>query len=462
MNSQTNPKSDYRIFAPNVYLFTYCLINNAKKLDNPLWKQGDKILKAFSNQTITEHLVFPDDLTSDRLYLFKDSYLAFTSTQNPEIEGFAQPQKIQDSYALWLNIGYSDEDETVGDVEVEVLQKLNPNHILILPKDDKILGQTLLITAWLTNKTKQRDPDYLRKLADQCCQNLLGDKTPPFYRTGELFESAIFEYGKPDRDPQVLVWLFRDENADQQYNKYQQELIALFFYRTKIVKAFADSRLVYTMLDQAYSLIADNLDNLQTELATRHDISANDNYLKSFKTELKNLAKESLPYTRLLRKMEDFGNTIEINLYNYQETIEQICGKLEIDKEELSFLKYFGEQTAPYFERQIKADLGYFKHGTDLVNTAIASIRGIVEIDQADANQSLQDHIQAIGVGIAAGAIFASVSGLITQPWSLPSRDHIFLFPHPFVIALLASILCSWGAFWFSKKVIKKRRSTLK
>ena len=386
MNPQTNQKSDNLIFAPNVYLFTYCLINQAEKLDSPLWKQGDKILKAFTNQTITEHLVFSGDLTSDRLYLFKDSHLAFTSTQNPKIEGFAQPQKIQDSYALWLNIGYSDKDETVGDVEVEVLQKLNPNHILIPPKDDQILGQTLLITAWLTNKTKQPAPDDLRKLADQCCQSLLGDKTPPFYRAGELFESAIFEYGKPnqaDKYPQVLVWLFRDEKADQQYDKYQQELIALFFYRTKIVKAFADSRLVYTMLDQAYSLIEDNLDNLQTELATSNT-STNDNYLKNFKTQLKNLAKESLPYTRLLRKMEDFDNTIEINLYNYKETIEQICGKLETDQEKLYFLKYFGEETAPYFHRQIQADLGYFKHGTDLVNTAIASIRGIVEIDQAE------------------------------------------------------------------------------
>ena len=65
--------------------------------------------------------------------------------------------------------------------------------IIIPPKDDKILGQTLLITARLTKKTKQRDRDYLRNLADQCCKNLLGDKTPSFSRAGELFDSAIFE-----------------------------------------------------------------------------------------------------------------------------------------------------------------------------------------------------------------------------------------------------------------------------
>ena len=446
MNPPTNQKSDNRIFAPNIYLFAYSLTDGAEGSKNPLWQAADKIINCFfQDENITDKLIFPKDSNSDnRTYLLQDDSLNFTSAENPKIEGFAQPQKIQDCYALWFNIGYSDADETVGDVEVEVLQKFNSNHILILPKDDKILGQTLLITAWLTNKTKQRDPDYLRNLADQCCQTLLGDKTPPFYRAGELFDSAIFEYGRPKQDCQVLVWLFRDETADRQYDKYQQELISLFLYRTKIVKAFQDSRLIYKALNQAYSEIEENLDRIQPKLNTSNP---NDTYLDDFKTQLKNLARESLSYTRLLRKMEDFGNTIEINLYNYNETIQQICGKLGIDKEELSFLKYFGQETGPHFQRQIKADLGYFEHGTDLIEQAIASIRGIVEIDQAEANQDLQDRIQAVGVGIAAGAIVSSISGLITQPW-------IF-----FAIALVGSALCAWGAFLAAKWWIKKRRS---
>ncbi|MBD2546311.1 MULTISPECIES: hypothetical protein [Planktothricoides] len=44
-----------------------------------------------------------------------------------------------------------------------------------------------------------------------------------------------------------------------------------------------------------------------------------------------------------------------------------------------------------------------------------------------DQNQQLQDHIQAIGVGIAAGAILASSSGLMlaekkTFPWQANQR----------------------------------------
>ncbi|MFB2876020.1 hypothetical protein [Floridanema aerugineum] len=452
MDAQVN-----NIFAPNVYLFAYSLTDGAEGSKNPLWQAADKIINCFfKDKNITDNLIFSDNSNSDnRTYLLKDDSLNFPSTKDSQIEGFVQSQKIQDCYAIWLNIGYSDKDENAEDVSVEELKKFNPNHILLLPKSDKILGQTLLITAWLTNKTKQRDREYLRNLANQCCQTLLGDKTPPFYRAGELFDSAIFEYGNPKQDSQVLVWLFRDEMADRQYDKYQQELISLFLYRTKIVKAFQDSRLIYTALNQAYSEIEENLDRIQQKLNTSN---TNYTYLDDFKTQLKTLARESLSYTRLLRKMEDFGNTIEINIYNYNEKIEEICGTIEIDKEELSIFKYFGQETGSLFSRQIKADLGYFEHGTDLIEQAIASIRGIVEIDQAEANQDLQDLIQAVGVGIAAGAIVASTSGLITQPWSLPSRDRIFLPPHPFVIALVASVLCSVGAFWVAEKVIKGRR----
>ncbi len=52
----------------------------------------------------------------------------------------------------------------------------------------------------------------------------------------------------------------------------------------------------------------------------------------------------------------------------------------------------------------------------------------------------------------------ASSSGLITQPWSLLSRDRPLLPPHPFFIALIFSALCSVGAWWIAKELINQRR----
>ncbi|OJJ25931.1 hypothetical protein BI308_09375 [Roseofilum reptotaenium AO1-A] len=146
--------------------------------------------------------------------------------------------------------------------------------------------------------------------------------------------------------------------------------------------------------------------------------------------------------------MEDFQQTIETNLYNYNDKIAQICDTLEIDKEELYFIQHFSEKTGQRFQRQIEVDLGYFNHGTDLVNTAIASIRGIVEIDQAESDRNLEHQIQTFGSAIAVGAIIASTSALIFQyPWTSPWQQNHGDRLHPFIIAVLVSFL-SAGLVW--------------
>jgi len=380
-------------------------------------------------------------------------------------------------------------------VDFEVLKKLKPKEFLLLPEEDKFLGKTLLITGYLATRNQQQNAEYLRELADDCYKALFDDESAALSRSGELFGSSIFEYNKRNSFRHVLIWLYRDEKADKQFKNCLTFLNNLLFYRAKIVKFFNDTRQVYQGLDGRYSQIEKNLDDLQIKLDKHCDTSTSEYYLDDFKTQLKYFAQESLTYTRLLRKMEDLSKTIEINLFNYNETLNLISEKLGIDKEELSFLQYFGTETAPHFHRQIQADLGYFEHGTDLISQAIASIRGVVEIDQAQRdrelvelekqqqieeakresdrqklekqqqddeakrNQDLQNQIQAVGVGIAAGAIIASTSGLITQPWSLPSRDRPLLPPHPFIIALIASVVCACGAWWIAQKVIKRRRS---
>ena len=70
---------------------------------------------------------------------------------------------------------------------------------------------------------------------------------------------------------------------------------------------------------------------------------------------------------------------------------------------------------------------------------------------------------QAIGVGVAAGAIVASTSGLITQPWYFPNGQKIefTLIPHPFIIGFFASFVCAflaWGGTKLFIWLIRKRR----
>lgn len=485
-----------RIFAPNLYLCAYHLRkDNTQGETHSLWENCDRLLSHFTPKQLSPQL----HLGEHRILLPPpQTEINFNLSDESNLEGFIQPVQLQDSYGVFFNIGYDEENDKTEDVNLESLQQFNPENRLLFPFSSCFLGETLILTVWLTRQTRQQDLAYLRQLANGCYQHLFNCSDPPLSRRGDLFGSSIFEYGnprEPAKSPQVLIWLFRDEIADQTLQNCFLDIFDLFFYRHKVVKAFYDSRHTYQKLKQYYDSLDPTLDDIQDQLDRAEPNPQDSTYLQDFKTQLKKLSTDSLSYDRILRKMKDLLTTIHINCNNYNSKIERICAILETDKEELSFLRYFGEETAPQFQQQIEADLRYFDQGTGLIRQAIASIRAIVEIDQAQcdrtwqrwekkrdqrqqelqkkaeanaqaeqerqqqANQDLQDQIQAVGVGIAAGAIVASTSGLATEPWQLPSSDRPWLPPHPFVIALLASVICSLGGWWITKTLIQKRRS---
>ncbi|MGL4500812.1 MAG: hypothetical protein ACRCU2_17215, partial [Planktothrix sp.] len=415
---------------------------------HPLWSNCDRLLSYLTPTQLIPHLHIADD----RILLPPpQTEIYFTLTDSPDIEGFIQPVQLQDGYGVFLNIGYDDSDPT-NYVEIPVLQQFNPNQILPFTQSESFLGQTLLLTLGLTPENQDLQGPELTDLAKQCYQALFNQEIFPS-RLGEVFGSPIFEYGNPRhkytnqreyRDyPHILIWLFRDEIADSTLQKCFSSIFDLFFYRHKVTKAFEDSWEIYRKLKQYYHSLDPTLDGIQNQIDAAQSDPINNAYLQSFKNQLKQLSSDSLFYDRLLRKMKDLLTTIHINLNNYNEKIEEIGARLGDNQENLSFWQEFGEKTAPHFGRQIEADLSYFEQGSGLISQAIASIRAIVEIDQAqcdlvrqeakekiykdqqDANQALQDHIQAVGVGIAAGAIVASTSGLMMVRWDYPNAEPI-------------------------------------
>ena len=444
-----------KISAPNVYLYAFQLQNDSKGSNNPLWKHCDNILANFTYERVTPKLDFPQNSHSYREDLLPDVELPFNS--NPLVEGFAQPLQIQDSYAFCLNIGCP-EDGTADNLDVDFIQEFNPNRALLINGDDNFLGQTLLITAWLPQNSSD-NLDSLKPLADKCRDALFqGDSPPVFYRSGKLFGSPIFEYGTISdiaNYRHLLVWLLADKQTDEDFNTCQAEILDLLCHRHKVIKAFQDSRLIHEELDREYRIIEKNMEILQQQFSRGTVLTAAQ--LQEFQEQLKQLFSKAVTYTRLLRKLEDYDNTIALNLNNYTDILSKICDILGTDKEELSILNNFSRKTAPYVRSQIAGDLGYFRHGTNLIEQAIASIRGIVEIEQARSDRTnqialrnsedkeknrddrLQSTVQAIGVGLAAGGIAAS-SG--TDKVFQTVQNHqipVLMQWHPFAFSFLLS-----------------------
>ncbi|MDB9494472.1 hypothetical protein PN441_09475 [Spirulina major CS-329] len=150
----------------------------------------------------------------------------------------------------------------------------------------------------------------------------------------------------------------------------------------------------------------------------------------------------SLAYSHQLRNLEYARNTIAINHRNYLATLEQMEQLAAEEKmgqlipRPLTALRVFGEKEAVTFQDQITADLNYFRHGSGLLDTAINSIRGLVEIDQAESDRArqaqeiesdrtLQNMISAIGGGLGVAGVTATAYPYYKNPEPTPSLGPI-------------------------------------
>ncbi|MFB2770907.1 hypothetical protein ACE1AT_16680 [Pelatocladus sp. BLCC-F211] len=463
-----------KIYAPNIHLFAFQLYKpaNLEEINadeqNKLWHGADAIVKTIlhTDLNLSQNIDVSKNSDSPRVDLLKESAvkdgnhslpfenkISVDHQQDVMIKGFAYPVQLHDSYGLSLNLRRP-EKEADGtpsvDLDISFLSNLNPHNCLTLSPNKLFLGQTLLITAWLTGA---KDKKYLYEIAESCLQAVFADakQRPSFHRQGELFGSPIFEYGlfsELANYQHVLIWLFVDEQADEKFGLIYSELLDLFFFRTKVVKAYQDSRKTYYLLDEQYKNIERQLDKLSNQKID----NLNQKDLNELTEKLKYLAELAVKYTRLLRNLEDYQNTIAINSENYHDRLQQISSKTQ--QADLSFLETFYHKISALFQKQINFDLGYFKHGTGLLEQVISSIRGIVEIEQAKRDRSLEQTIQIIGVALGGGVI---VSGVVTQHIDKPFAPiSVKNPPHPMILSLFWSFVAIaflwWVARWWTNR----------
>ena len=323
---------------------------------------------------------------------------------------------------------------------------------------------------------------------------------PQLYQESLLFDSPIFEYANPNSAhgyEHILVWLFFSEEeeqysakADANLGSFYQEFIDLFFYRNKVIKAYHISRDVYSDIYSLYkefkqtvreianiksignsSLVPNTNRDLSPQNKIVPTISPENNLtvsntitglsnieLKNYKNKLSIFPLLDLQYSEYLTEFDKYRLTIETNTKNYAEKLRQIQEKAA--NENLQFFSNFNQIISIKFSNQIQTDLGYFANTPGLIDKAITSIRGIVEIEQAERDRSLENTIQRLGIAFGGGAI---VSGVVTQHIDKPFAPGIinFKYPvHPLVLSLLWSFFATtffWLLAWLCTKPKRKR-----
>ncbi|MBW4497391.1 MAG: hypothetical protein KME26_30885 [Oscillatoria princeps RMCB-10] len=475
----------HKVYAPSVHLFAFHQRNGLANdsitvapADSLLWQKCDQIFEKLKieNLKLTQELAPPKESDSRRVLLQKaegkepnisppfdvslpfDGQILLDESEVVKIAGFAYPLQTPDSYALWLNLRRPDREngQKTANVEPALLGKLNPDHCLLPEFIDSSLGQTLLITAWLTEGQNSQDKLFLKELADQCVKNFIPDpdKRPSFNRDGLLFGSPIFEYGIINQPPpyrHILVWLLCHSVTEIKFGKCYQELMELFSYRSKIVQAYQTSRTVCKLLSEEYG-------NIEREIETIYKLSEGrlrDTELLRFKEQLKLIPKRALEYSRFLRDLQQGRHTIRISAQKYEEKVNQIQSKIQSDS--LEFLETFSQKNCLYLQEQIQADLNYFEHGVGLLEKMLGAIRGMVEIEHAERERHLQDTIGWLGIGIGTAAVVGSSSAHLTpaNPIQPPLTSDTL---HPFTASALASVLAGMAAGWVARLFLQRRR----
>lgn len=482
-----NPKIKHlKVYAPNVHLFAFHLVNEEE--NQFLWRKCQEIFTKFkikSTLNIESRRGYRVDLlkrTNPQDILLQLESEITLDNEQLKITGIAYPLRLHDTYILGLNLRRPEqeitsplEEEKTQPVSLQFFQSLNPDGCFLLQNIGSSLGQTLLLTVWYTPEKKWQfwnstpNLQELRTLADQCLENFVVPHSPipEFNQTGELFNSPIFEYGFSSQQEgycHVLVWIFCDPETDLKFQDTYQNLINLFAYRNKIIQAYQNSRQVYQKIAEEYRKLDLSLDKIIQKMPINENLTEVE--LNKLKQYIKDIPNQHREYSNLIRGLDNYRLTIEINIQNYQRELKNIPSKFS--ENNISFLETFLQEDCHLFQEQLQADLGYLKPGKEILEQALNAIRVRVEIDQADrdriqqqnqekSDRQLQITLASVGAGIAVGGIVASSSGQVTAdnpiyfPWQPKASTQL----HPFTLFVIISIVCGLITFVLMTLIVK-------
>ncbi|MBE9218482.1 hypothetical protein [Dolichospermum flos-aquae] len=362
---------------------------------------------------------------------------SFSTTDGFKIKGNLQPFLLNDTYAVDLTL--LPESANI-DINVPQIQHFKPS--CFLPSQIQAsLGQTL----WIYGEVDANEDCKL--LSEQIANALVaGTKLNPVFRdSGELFASSLFIYqandlnepNNPVKQCQILILL-----NNQQANTVQligdaydwlRDLLCCYhkilFVNYQASQSYSDARSIYSYLENKIQEFQTLISNPKTQIS-------------DLKKLLSEIPKRSFDYTRCLQDLQIHNTSIQTNIKNYRICLNKITAinNQSHNQTSLKFWQDFLDKECEKLQEQIQTDINYLTPGQELFGQFVETIRGIVEIEQAKSDRSLETTVQVLGIGLGGGAIF---SGIIVQ--HIGTINQPLLPKNPFLASLILSIIATIG-----------------
>jgi acetolactate synthase small subunit len=404
---------------PTVDLFVYDLADGIGQNDDKIsqnrvqfWQKiyGDKI-----SESQLENLKQAETETAEYIELLGDK--KFAAFESP-LDGYAYPVKIGDTYAAQFDLSGKrepDADKRFAPKEIDDLEWLK-QQVICRVNPPATIGQSWLVWGQLTAD----DQDALA-MAKDCYSKLELFPNPKWERDlkaeGKFLNlNANFyelwlppgDRGKIEQNYHVLICLF-PYNGGQAIGdisktvaKLYVHLMRLFAFRNKVIWAYTQSRQLKADLKDASRTIQDIVKQLPEQVnAPKVD-------LKELQQSLVNSLTIFSAYANYISRLEEQENTIKTNLKNHKRRLETIGKDMGNDAEAFKFMASFSDFAKEKYVWQVAADNRSLTAGLRLLENAIQTIEGIIEIERAKSDRTLNLTIGAVGVGIATSGVYAS------------------------------------------------------
>lgn len=402
---------------PTVDLFVYDLADGIGQNEDKIsqnraqfWQKiyGDKI-----SAPQLEQLKQAETETAEYIELLGDK--KFAAFESP-LDGYAYPVKIGDTYAAQFDLSgkiESDKENTFKPKEIDCLEWLK-QQVISRVNPPATIGQSWLVWGQLTAD----DQDALAT-AKNCYSKLNLFPNAKWERdlkaTGQFKGADFYELWLPPGDRgnisqnyHVLICLFPYNNGQpigdisKTVAKLYVHLMRLFAFRNKVIWAYTQSRQLKADLKDASRTIQDIVQQLPNQVnAPKVD-------LKELQQSLVDSLTIFSVYANYISRLEEQENTIKTNLKNYKRRLKTIGEKMVNDAEAFKFMASFSDFAKEKYVWQVAADNRSLSAGLRLLENAIQTIEGIIEIERAKSDRTLNVTIGAVGVGIGTSGVVAS------------------------------------------------------
>lgn len=368
-----------------------------------------------------------ESLATDGLNLLqtKNRIQAFESPY----DGYYYPVKHGDTYVLQINYSGEGRADTKTSQSLEVIKTLDE----IVHKhrhNPCTIGESWVL--WGKLPPEQTNGEEIAKTCYNYLSLFADLKWDKDLKGSVEFAGATFyelwrlpsDRSKIADNRHLVICLLHPDTDISKIQQFYPLFRHLFQFRNKIIWAYQQSRKLKSDMKQAAQIIHRIVRDLPQQVTAD---SLNLKLLQQYLTDTLTILST---YATYLSRLEEQQHTINSNLKNYQRRLKTFA-KLDAENGDrlLNCFEPFADYALEKYQPQLESDIASLSAGLRLLENAIKTIEGIIQLEQTKSDRALNETVAIATVGLGLSAITATVVST-QQP---PRGDQFFMVTPPFL-----------------------------